>query len=488
MQENEIAQLLHEANTQRAIKQRELQESSERLVESRTLVSHLTKLQNDKRQAVISQEAHRSDRQQDLVQRKNAIANAKSKLAALTDEQSQIQRERDEAKGELGRLEIALNEKQSLFDDLQSRVLDTDQAKRQLVIRIDSVARAHDRQEVVVNTNVSELCAFIAQIEHAHEQLPALASQLEKAEASLSMVEADVNVKIAALQESQQNLAAIRKVRGDLLKERDRLSDSLTERRSLKTRFAVELEQLESELAALNLPSSDEGDESEPIDVSAIQQEIEAQSVRLERLGLINYRATTDLEDRITEKEELDQHVADLEDALHKVESAIDRIDTETKKSLRDTFEAVNEQLARLFAALFGGGTASLEFTDEDILRAGVIVRARPPGKRNATINMLSGGERAMTAIAFVFALFQLNPSPVCILDEVDAPLDERNVVKFVELLASMSADTQFVVITHNPATMELAGNLLGVTMEEAGVSRLVAVNLEDAYVLAAQQ
>ena len=164
----------------------------------------------------------------------------------------------------------------------------------------------------------------------------------------------------------------------------------------------------------------------------------------------------------------------------------IRRIDRETRGRFKDTFDQVNQGLQQLFPRLFGGGHAYLELTGEDLLETGVSVMARPPGKRNSSIQLLSGGEKALTAVALVFAIFQLNPAPFCMLDEVDAPLDDANVGRFCELVRSMSDQVQFIFISHNKVTMEIADHLMGVTMHEPGVSRLVAVDVEEAARLAA--
>ena len=168
------------------------------------------------------------------------------------------------------------------------------------------------------------------------------------------------------------------------------------------------------------------------------------------------------------------------------LEDAIRKIDRESRELLRETFDTVNKHLGELFPTLFGGGDAKLTMTGEEILDAGVQVMAHPPGKRNSTIHLLSGGEKALTAIALVFALFELNPAPFCMLDEVDAPLDDVNAGRFCELVRVMSDRTQFVFITHNKITMELANQLTGVTMNEPGVSRLVAVDVDESVRLAA--
>ena len=170
-----------------------------------------------------------------------------------------------------------------------------------------------------------------------------------------------------------------------------------------------------------------------------------------------------------------------MNEAINTLTDAIAKIDSETRELLQGTFDQVNEHFAKLFPDLFGGGNAKLVMTGEEILDSGVQVMAQPPGKKNSTIHLLSGGEKALTAIALVFSLFQLNPAPFCLLDEVDAPLDDANTGRYADMVARMSANTQFVFISHNKITMEIANQLIGVTMQEQGVSRIVAVDLEAA-------
>ena len=181
----------------------------------------------------------------------------------------------------------------------------------------------------------------------------------------------------------------------------------------------------------------------------------------------------------------LDAQADDLEEALDTLLVAIRKIDGETRTRFKGTFESVNSHLGVLFPKVFGGGHAYLELTGEDLLDTGVSLMARPPGKRNASVHLLSGGEKAMTAVALIFAIFHLNPSPVCLLDEVDAPLDDANVMRFAALIKEMSAEVQFLVITHNKITMEMADYLVGVTMQEPGVSRLVSVDVDEATAMA---
>ena len=213
----------------------------------------------------------------------------------------------------------------------------------------------------------------------------------------------------------------------------------------------------------------------------ALQAEITRLGQAINELGAVNLAALEELATSKQRKSFLDSQFLDLEEAVQTLEDAIRRIDRETRELLRETFDSVNRHFGSLFPMLFAGGEAKLIMTGEEILDAGVQVMAQPPGKRNSTIHLLSGGEKALTAIALVFGLFQLNPAPFCLLDEVDAPLDDSNTLRFGELVKRMSEQTQFLFISHNKITMELAEQLIGVTMPESGVSRVVAVDIDEA-------
>ncbi len=214
---------------------------------------------------------------------------------------------------------------------------------------------------------------------------------------------------------------------------------------------------------------------------SALQGEITRLTQAVNELGAVNLAALEELAVGRERKGYLDAQSADLEEAVATLEDAIRRIDRETREMLRQTFDSVNRHFGSLFPVLFGGGEAKLVMTGEEILDAGVQVMAHPPGKRNSSIHLLSGGEKALTAISLVFSLFQLNPAPFCLLDEVDAPLDDSNTTRFCDLVRKMSVQTQFLFISHNKITMEMATQLIGVTMPESGVSRVVAVDIEEA-------
>ena len=214
---------------------------------------------------------------------------------------------------------------------------------------------------------------------------------------------------------------------------------------------------------------------------NALQTEINRLSQAISDLGAVNMAALEELQTSRERKSFLDAQAADLSTALETLEAAIRRIDRETREMLQQTFDTVNGHFGQMFPSLFGGGEARLLMTGEEILDAGVQVIAQPPGKKTSTIHLLSGGEKALTALALVFFMFQLNPAPFCLLDEVDAPLDDPNTERFCELVKRMSADTQFLYISHNKITMEMAAQLVGVTMQESGVSRVVAVDIEEA-------
>ena len=250
---------------------------------------------------------------------------------------------------------------------------------------------------------------------------------------------------------------------------------------------AVRLETLSEEVARRDaVPEEVAAGLPEDASEADWQEKVERAASRINRLGPINLAAIDEHAKASERKQYLDAQNADLEAALETLKSAIRKIDKETRQRFKDTFDQINIGFAELFPRVFGGGTACLEMTGDDLLDTGVAIFARPPGKKNSTIHLLSGGEKAMTAIALVFSIFQLNPAPFCMLDEVDAPLDDANVGRYARMVREMSEKVQFVFITHNKITMEAADQLMGVTMQEPGVSRLVTVDVEEAAQLAA--
>ena len=248
----------------------------------------------------------------------------------------------------------------------------------------------------------------------------------------------------------------------------------------------------------INLENSNKKIKEAGIDINSIDFDIYAHTTfdeiedkltdvetKIIKLGAINLAAPEEISEESKRKEELDEQYEDLMDALEKLTGAIKKIDNETKTIFKDSFDAVNTRLKEMFPKLFGGGVAELTLTDDDPLNAGVILMARPPGKKNSSISQLSGGEKALTALALVFAIFELNPAPFCLLDEVDAPLDDLNTLRFINMVEEMSKSVQFIFITHNKVSMERSDYLMGVTMQEAGVSRMVSVDVNQALKLA---
>ena len=259
------------------------------------------------------------------------------------------------------------------------------------------------------------------------------------------------------------------------------------ERFKLKQKeYEVRKESLNEQLISMNLDykSIDQKSSSKNMTFDSLSSELEKILRGIDRLGAINLAAEAEFKEESKRMEKLDEQFEDLNRALETLTSAIKQIDDESKSRFSETFEKVNEGLSKHFPRLFDGGKAYLELEDNDALNGGVFVMARPPGKRNSNIHLLSGGEKALTAVALLFSIFELNPAPFCLLDEVDAPLDDTNVARFCEIVKEMSSNVQFVVITHNKTTMELTKQLIGVTMSEPGVSRLVSVDLDEAIEL----
>ena len=259
---------------------------------------------------------------------------------------------------------------------------------------------------------------------------------------------------------------------------RDRLSDLRLKEQAARLNFeqyAMQLVEAKVDEAWLG-EQLREGQRPAPL-----QADINRLTNAMNDLGAINMAAVEELATSTERKAFLDSQAGDLAQALETLDNAIRKIDRETRDMMQATFDTVNGHFNTLFPMLFGGGEAKLVMTGEEILDCGVQVIARPPGKKNSSIHLLSGGEKALTAISLVFSFFQLNPAPFCLLDEVDAPLDDSNTERFCELVRKMSRQTQFLYISHNKITLEMASQLIGVTMQEQGVSRVVAVDLGEA-------
>ncbi len=371
----------------------------------------------------------------------------------------------------------------------------------------ESRERAH-RLQVAIEARRASREARLRNLERAREQCRQLTERrdelrlsLETSLAPLAGQEKGLAAQLALRLEVEEQLGTSRQQMEELdsrvrtlEQERHQVEQDLGEhRRELDTLRLARQEQfvrrrtLEEQLAEADLdPQALLADLEADAGEEVWQERLGKVSERITRLGNINLASIDELAEQSERKRYLDAQHADISRSLQTLEQAIRRIDRETRDRFKETFDAVNQGFQQLFPRLFGGGQAYLALTGEDLLETGVTVMARPPGKRNASIHLLSGGEKALTAVALVFAIFELNPAPFCMLDEVDAPLDDANVGRFCELVRSMSDRVQFIFITHNKLTMEIADQLLGVTMQEPGVSRLVSVDVEAATRLAA--
>jgi chromosome segregation protein len=404
-------------------------------------------------------------------------------------------------------LDMQLGEAQERLILLQDRGTEAERALQAAREQLRGIER-QVQEAVFAQRSVAARQAELSRIiETAQMQIQALAEEAARLEAERvqfhgEAAERSLQQALDLKLEREAALAAARSAYDDLT-QRLRAADE----RRLKLEHALEPLrtritelQLKEQAAQLGEAQYEQYLTEAGADLEALAQSIQNESVRLAglqgeidrlgreiaALGAVNLAALDELGAARERKAFLDSQSADLGDAMQTLEDAIRKIDTETRALLAQTFEAVNEHFGRMFPELFGGGQARLVMTGEEILDAGVQVMAQPPGKKNQTIHLLSGGEKALTAIALVFAIFQLNPAPFCLLDEVDAPLDDANTERYAKLVRRMSRDTQFLFISHNKIAMEMAEQLIGVTMQEQGVSRIVAVDMSEAATLAA--
>jgi len=355
---------------------------------------------------------------------------------------------------------------------LKSRLAAGETARQRLIRQRQELEEQQRKLRSGIQDNARPLPELKTELEEKLGQRLAEEGRLAEVRESLETIDAEVRKLEGQRSEAEAGLAELRSQLEAARVDRQGLA---VEERNLREQIAATGYELEAVLAEL----------AEDATAEATAEALASVDRRIGRLGPINLAAIEEFESQSERKDYLDQQNEDLEQALDTLLTAIRKIDKETRLRFKDTFEKVNARLGELFPKIFGGGHAYLELTGEDLLDTGVSLMARPPGKRNASIHLLSGGEKAMTAVALIFAIFHLNPSPVCLLDEVDAPLDDSNVSRFAELIKEMSADVQFVIITHNKITMEMADHLMGVTMNEPGVSRLVSVDVEEAAAMA---
>jgi len=424
---------------------------------------------------------------------------------ALTLQQSQT--DAGEARARLGDAVAGMGEhettRQKLDEERRERA-------QQVEVARNTAREARDtahRTALTLESQRARILALDQALERMGTQRTQLQNRLQELEAQLADGDAPVQALQAERQASleqriavEKDLAAARTVlegidaelRAHEQTRQQRDQQALAQREGMSRRqldaqmVAIKAEQHAQAIAAsgLELPAVIEALPAEA-DVDAAQKALTDLDARIRRLEPVNLAAIQEYGEQSERKQYLDAQNEDLTSALETLESAIRKIDRETRGRFKDTFDRVNAGVQELYPRLFGGGHAYLELTGEDLLDTGVTIMARPPGKRVSSISLLSGGEKAMTAVALVFAIFRLNPAPFCLLDEVDAPLDEANVERFCNMVTEMSEKVQFLFVTHNKGTMEAAHQLSGVTMREPGVSRLVSVDLAEATRLA---
>lgn len=429
-----------------------------------------------------------------------------SDLSEILAQLQDLQERRANAEGQFESLDMQLADSQERHAQLDERVID---AQRKLV-ECREQQRSLERQAQEATFAQRSLQARNAElnrsIETAAQQANSIHSEEQRAQEELTRLtdaaaQAGLQTALALKLEREQALAAKRSEYDDLTtklrasderrmqleRELDPLRSRITEFQLKEQAARLGFEQYEQLLldAQADLAAVETSIRENNVRLTGMQSDIDRIQREITSLGAVNLAALDELTASRERKQFLDLQNEDLMAAMNTLEDAIRKIDAETRELLSGTFKQVNDHFGRMFPELFGGGNARLVITGDEILDSGVQVIAQPPGKKNQTIHLLSGGEKALTAIALVFAIFQLNPAPFCLLDEVDAPLDDANTERYAKLVSSMSKETQFLFISHNKIAMEMAEQLIGVTMQEQGVSRIVAVDMESAVSLA---
>ncbi|MEX0958479.1 MAG: chromosome segregation protein SMC [Burkholderiales bacterium] len=415
------------------------------------------------------------------VEREKAqMATAVQTVRALEDGLAGLRAALEQARGIFQTAEAALEALREQVQAVERKVQEAAFIQRscsQKISEIESSSHAISQQLKRLHEDAARLeeeaaAADETTLQQALQQSLELKSRRETELAAARDALESIDAELRATE--QERLAAEQKA-GPLRERVGELRLKEQEARIAEENHAQQLQEASADEQAL-LPQLEQG-----VRASQLQSELTRLNNEINALGAVNLAALDELGTARDRKGYLDAQSLDLSDAVETLETAIRKIDRETRERLQETFDTVNRHFGEMFPALFGGGEAQLLMTGEEILDAGVQVIARPPGKRNASIHLLSGGEKALTALALVFSMFQLNPAPFCLLDEVDAPLDDTNTERYCELVKKMSSSTQFMFITHNKITMEMAQQLIGITMQELGVSRVVAVDIEEA-------
>jgi len=440
------------------------------------------------------------------------ITERRKRLRQEIDElEKQLQVEQNNIQGSRSSLQIALDQMEEdnarreellLGRDEHRRVLDQTRQKarndkdssHQLALRHQTMLAQLNSLKVTLDRVTSQVKNYeirrdqlLEHLKSTDDPLPGLKVELNEKLNTRSGVEQQLSIAKARVDELEHAMRDLDGQRHQLQESNQKVRDQLVMLRLGIEGATVKRAALEQQLLELNYDRETVLQSMpEEISESGCEQELEQIAARIQRLGPINLAAIDEYSVQSQRKIYLDAQNDELERALETLQNAIRKIDKETRTRFKETFDKINNGLQALFPKVFGGGHAYLDMVGDDLLDTGVAIMARPPGKKNSTIHLLSGGEKAMTAIALVFSIFQLNPSPFCMLDEVDAPLDDANVGRYAALVKEMSEVVQFIFITHNRLTMEAANQLLGVTMHEPGVSRLVAVDIDEAAEMAA--
>ncbi|MEX0977173.1 MAG: chromosome segregation protein SMC [Woeseia sp.] len=408
------------------------------------------------------------------------FSNAAATLSELEVRRDELESRREELRAELGRVRAQAQQDRQAAHEIAIHYESRRTSK-------ESAAQSLARMQVQLRHFGDREAEIRGQLEHSEAPLADNNSKLEQQLATRIKVENELNTARHHVEEIESELRELDQNRMREDRAVDEARTAVNEARMLTQELRVRREGIAEQFAQTDFEfdSLVQG-LADDAETGSWETRLEGIRNRIDRLGPINLAAIDEFKEQSERKEYLDSQLADLNNALNTLEGAIRKIDRETRTRFRATFDNVDAGFKRLFPKLFGGGHAYLELTGEDLLAAGVTVMARPPGKRNSTIHLLSGGEKALTAVALVFAIFELNPAPFCLLDEVDAPLDDANVARFCDIVRDMSEKVQFVFITHNKVTMEMARQLTGVTMQEPGVSRVVSVDLDEAVRMAA--
>ncbi len=463
--------------------QRAVNERAELVAEQRAAATKVE--QEAQRRSRLRSEMEETQRQYE--QEQSNLADSRKQLSESLDqmeldrnERERMQAERTTLTEQLTRQREASREASDALmrGELQNQNLDT-----QVTTLKEGIGRMESRLREL-ESRETELTGTLPQSDDPDAENKARLTELLEQRV---VAESELNsqrTRVGEIDNSLRELEASRITQEQVVQG---IQSDLERLRLQETETSVRLETLAEEITKRDaVPQETASALPEGASEAEWQEKVDRAAARINRLGPINLAAIDEHAKASERKQYLDAQNDDLEAALKTLRSAIRKIDKETRQRFKDTFDQINTGFAELFPRVFGGGTACLEMTGDDLLDTGVAIFARPPGKKNSTIHLLSGGEKAMTAIALVFSIFQLNPAPFCMLDEVDAPLDDANVGRYARLVREMSEKVQFVFITHNKITMEAADQLMGVTMQEPGVSRLVTVDVEEAAQLAA--